>query len=295
MKVFVTGASGFIGSRVVPELIRAGHQVIGLARSDESAKKLEQAGATVQRGSLDDIESLKAGAAASDGVIHLAFIHDFIHDFSKYATAMAADQKAIEAIGQVLAGTNKPFVGTSGTISLKPGQLLTEDVAWTEGRGVSEVLLLGFASKGVRSSVIRLSPTVHGDHDQGFVPALINVAKGKKQAGYIGDGSSRWSAIHVLDAAVLYRLAVEKAPAGTILHGVGEEGVATKEIATVFGRKLNVPVVSLTPEEAMKDMGFLGHFFGMDSPVSNKKTQEILGWKPTHKGLLEDLETGTYF
>ena len=296
MRVFVTGASGFIGSAVVPELIGAGHQVVGLARSEASAASLAAAGAEVHRGSLDDLDSLRAGAAASDGVIHCAYIHDF----SDMAGAAAADRGAIEAFGAALAGSGRPLVITSGTLLVSPGRLATEEDAPTAGpdshpRVAAEGLALALAPRGVRPSVIRLPPSVHGDGDKGFVPALIAIARAKGVSAYIGDGLNHWPAVHRLDAARLYRLALEKGAAGSRFHGVGDEGVPTREIAEVIGRRLNVPVVSKSPEEAGEHFGFLGYFFGINGPASSKITREQLGWQPTQPGLVADLDHGAYF
>jgi nucleoside-diphosphate-sugar epimerase len=292
MHVFVTGASGFVGSAVVQELLGAGHQVTGLARSDANAKAIAAAGAKVHRGSLDDLESLKRGAADSDGVIHTAFVHDF----TDFLASCAKDQAAIEAMGGVLAGSNRPLVVTGGTLGLAPGRLGTEQD--TPG-GVlprqSEASGLSFASKGVRASVIRLSPSVHGDGDHGFVPILIAKARETGQAIYVGDGKNRWSGVHRLDAATLYRLALEKGAAGARYHGVADEAVPVRDIAEVIGRRLKLPVVSQSPEQAMAQLGFVGRALAMDQPTSSKLTQEQLGWRPTHKGLIADIEEGTYF
>ena len=281
MRVFVTGASGFIGSAVVPELIGAGHQVVGLARSEEAAASLAAAGADVHRGSLGDLESLRAGAAASDGVIHCAYIHDF----SDMPGAAAADRGAIEAFGAALAGSGRPLVITSGTLLVSPGRLATEEDAPTAGpdshpRVASEGLALALASRGVRPSVIRLPPSVHGDGDKGFVPALINIARAKGVSAYIGDGSNHWPAVHRLDAARLYRLALEKAAPGTRLHGVAEEGIPTREIAEVIGRHLDLPVVSKSAEEAAEHFGWIAYFLGVNGPASSALTRERLGWNP---------------
>lgn len=250
----------------------------------------------MHRGSLDDLDSLRNGAAASDGVIHCAYIHDF----SDMAGAATADRGAIEAFGAALAGTDRPLVITSGTLGVAPGRLLTEEDVPDVGpgsypRAASEGLALGLASRGVRASVIRLPPSVHGDGDKGFVPALINIAREKGVSAYIGDGSSQWPAVHRLDAARLFRLALEKGAAGSRYHGVGDEGVPTREIAEVIGRHLDLPVVSKSTEEAAEHFGFLGYFFGINSPASSKLTQEQLGWQPTHMGLIADLDHGTYF
>jgi nucleoside-diphosphate-sugar epimerase len=306
MRIFVTGASGWIGSAVVPELIGAGHQVVGLARSNASANALTAAGAEVQRGTIDDIDILKSTAEASDGVIHLAFKHDiaFTGDFEG---AAAADRRAVEVFGEALAGTDKPFAIASGVLGLAPGSVATEDNGLESTPATASInsgpqtrhgtahTTLALASQGVRSSVVRLAPTVHGDGDKGFMAALVRIARAKGSAGYVGDGSARWPAIHQLDAAKLFRLAVEKAPAATVLHAVAEEGVLTRAIAEVIGRHLELPVVSIAPEDANEHFGFLGNFLQMDSPASNKITRELLDWEPTQPGLIEDLEEGHYF
>ncbi|UQN09313.1 SDR family oxidoreductase [Deinococcus sp. QL22] len=296
MRVFVTGASGFIGSAVVPELIAAGHQVTGLARSDSSAQALIAAGAAVHRGALDDLSSLRAGAAASDSVLHLAYIHDF----SQYATAGQTDQRAIEALGEALKGSDRPLVITSGTGVLSPGRVGTERDAPDAGsaaapRIAGEQTALSLASQGVRSSVVRLSPAVHDETKTGFVGALVDIAREKGVSGYIGDGSNRWPTVHRLDAARLFRLALERAPAGSVLHGVGNEGVPVRAIAEVIGRHLNLPVVSLSAEEAGDHFGWLAGFLAANVPTSSTLTRELLNWQPRHPGLIEDLSGGHYF
>ena len=296
MRYFVTGASGFIGSAVVPELIGAGHQVVGLARSDASAEAVAAAGAEVHRGSLDDLDSLRAGAEASDGVIHLAFIHDF----AAYEASVKADLGAIETFGAALEGSDRPLVIASGTLGVAPGQVATErdglDAPITGSpRSLSERTALALASRGVRSSSVRLAPTVHGAGDHGFVARLVEIAREQGVSGYIGDGSNRWPGVHRLDAARLFRLAAEQAPAGSVLHGVGEEGVPVRDIAEVIGRHLDLTVVSIAPEDADNHFGWLGRFLAFDSPASSTLTREQLGWQPTHPGLLEDLEAGHYF
>ncbi|MGD1223472.1 SDR family oxidoreductase [Streptomyces krungchingensis] len=300
MRFFVTGASGWIGSAVVPELIDAGHQVVGLARSDASAEALTEAGAEVVRGTVDDLDVLRDAAVASDGVIHLAFKHDiaFTGDFQG---AAQADRRAVDAFGEALAGTGRPFVLASGVAGLAPGRVATErstpviDGSPVSMRQATAQKVLDLASRGVRSSVVRLSPTCHGEGDQGFMATLVDIARAKGVSGYIGDGANRWPAVHRLDAARLFRLAAEQAPAGTVLHGVAEEGVAIRDVAEVIGRHLDVPMVSVAPDRAAEHFTWLGAFLGLDSPASNTLTREQLGWEPTRPGLLEDLGKGHYF
>lgn len=302
MRIFVTGASGHIGSAVVPELLAAGHAVVALARSDSAAAALRSAGAEVRRGSLDDPEGLQEAAAAADGVVHLAFKHDvaFAGDF---AGAAAADLRAVEAIGVALEGSGKPFVTTSGTLSLAHGvrgragtEAGTEADEGDGPRAVSENAVIALARRGVRSSAIRLSPTVHSalDHN-GFIPALVAMARRSGFAAYVGDGANRWPAVHTLDAARLYRLALEAAPAGTRLHGVADEGVPFREIAEAIGRGLGLRAVSVPAEEAGKHLGFLAAFAQLDNPTSSARTRELLRWQPTHPGLLADLAERHYF
>ena len=299
MRVFVTGASGHIGSAVVPELLAAGHQVTGLARSDASAAALTAAGATALPGTIDDLDLLRSAAAESDGVIHLAFKHENMRS-GDMAGAAAADLLAIETMLDALAGTDKPFVGTSGTLLLAmaaPGRLGTEtDVAPGGGRVDAENLTIATAARGVRTSVIRLPPTVHSSLDHhGFIPALIGIARATGVAGYMGDGTNRWPAGHTLDAAHLYLLALESAPAGSRLHAVSDEGVPFTEIADAIGRNLGLPVASIAPEEADAHFGFLGGLVQLDNPTSNDLTRKLLGWEPTHPGLIADLDEGHYF
>jgi nucleoside-diphosphate-sugar epimerase len=296
MRVFVTGATGFIGSAIVLELIRAGHRVLGLARSDPAAESLAAAGAEAHRGALDDHDSLRRGAAASDGVIHTAFIHDF----SNIAAAGETDRLAIEALGAAIAGSGRPFVVTSAIGLLAQGRVGTEDDAPDPSSGgshrvASERAAFSMASRGVRVSVVRLPPSVHGDGDHGFVPFLIRIAREKGVSAYVGDGRNRWSAVHRLDAAHLYRLALEKGPAGATFHGVADEGVPTREIADVIGRRLNVPVVSKSREKAAVHFSWLARFFALDIPASSTQTRERLGWRPREPGLSADLERGRYF
>jgi nucleoside-diphosphate-sugar epimerase len=300
MRVFVTGASGHIGSALVPELIENGHEVVGLARSDRSAAILKAAGAEARRGDLDDLDGLREAAAAADAVVHLAFKHEAMQS-GDYLSAIADDLKAIEAMGTGLEGSGKPFVGTGGTLMLAlsgvKGRAGTEQDVVTGGPRVeAENTVIGFAERGVRSSLVRLSPLVHSSLDHhGFAHILIGIARGKGVSGYVGDGANRWPAVHTLDAARLYRLALESAPAGSRLHGVADESVPFKDIAEVIGRRLNVPVRSIDPQDAGEHFGFLGNFVGLDNWTSSKYTREILGWEPTHEGLIDDLTHGHYF
>ncbi len=274
MRIFVTGATGYIGSAVVHELINAGHKVTGLTRSNKGAALLTEAGADVHRGDLRDLDSIRNGVAAADGVIHLAFNHDF----SDFAASLTTDIAVIETIGEALKGSGKPFLTT----------------AHANGTA-SDNAVMALAKHGVRASVVSLAPSVHGNGDKGFVPNLINIARNKGVSAYVGDGSNRWTAIHRLDAAHLYRLALEKAPAGTLLDGVADEGVTFRDIATVIGKQLNLPIISISQEEAAEHFGFLGTLAALDIPRSSTQTQELLDWQPVQPNLLSDLEQGHYF
>jgi nucleoside-diphosphate-sugar epimerase len=292
MRIFVTGATGFVGSAIVPELVGAGHQVLGLARSDMAAASLTAAGANVQSGSLDDLESLRNGAAAADAVIHAGFNHDF----SNYAAAAETDRLAIEAIGGVLAGSDRPFVVTSGTALAAPGRMATEeDAANSTFPRKSEEAAASAAARGVRVSVLRLPPSVHGDGDHGFIPLLIGIAREKGVSAYVGDGLNRWPAVHRLDAARLFRLVLEKGTGAPRYHAVADQGVPFREIAQVIGRRLNIPVVSKSQEEAVDHFGWFAHFAGLDCPASSQLTQERLGWRPAQPSLIPDIDRPSYF
>ena len=304
MRIFVTGASGWIGSAVVPELLGAGHDVVGLARSEASEHALEAAGAFVQRGDLDDPDGLAKAAADSDGVIHLAFQHDVAFG-GNFAAAGGADRRAVEAMGAALAASDRPFVLASGLLGVTAGRVATEDDGLVPGaeiraspagiRAATALLTLSLRGVGVRSSVLRLPPTVHGEGDNGFMAIIAGIARARGVAGYVGDGTNRWPAVHRTDAARLARLAVEAAPAGSVLHAVGDEGVAFRDIADAMGRHLDVPTASVAPGDAAEHFAPLGHFIGLDSPASAAQTRELLGWEPTGPTLLEDLEQDHYY
>jgi nucleoside-diphosphate-sugar epimerase len=304
MRIFVTGASGWIGSAVVPELLGAGHEVVGLARSEASAQRLEAAGAIVRLGDIDDPEGLAKAAADSDGVIHLAFQHEVAFG-GNFAAAGAADRRAVEAMGAALADSDRPFVLASGMLGLTGGQVGTENDGLVASpvvranpaglRAATALLALSLRGIGVRSSVVRFAPTVHGDGDNGFVATLVGIARQRGVAGYMGDGSNRWPAVHRSDAARLVRLAVEAAPAGSVLHAAADEGVPFREIAEAMGRHLAIPTTSVAPGDAGEHFGPLAHFVGMDSPVNSTITRELLGWEPTGPSLLEDLEQDHYY
>ena len=299
MRVFVTGGSGLIGSALVPELIGAGHQVVALARSDESAAALAAAGAEVRRGDLQDLDVLRSAAADSDGVVHLAFIHDFLN----IENSVRVDRLAVEALCTGLEGSGKPFVTAGGTLTLAPGRVATERDTHDPASMASGVarrlenlqLAMSFIDRGVCPSVVRLAPSTHSREKTGFLGFLVDVAREKGVAGYVGDGTNRWPGVHKLDAARVFRLALEKAPAGAALHAIGEEGIEIRDIAEVIGRHLGVPTASIAPEDAAAHFSWMAPFISVDSPASSALTRELLGWEPTHPGLLEDLDQGHYF
>jgi nucleoside-diphosphate-sugar epimerase len=294
MRIFVTGATGWIGSAVVPELLQVGHQVLGLARSDTAAAAVAALGAEVKRGDLDDLGSLQAGATASDGVVHLGYNHDF----SRMGDAAQTDLAAINAIGAALEGSDRPFVIASGILGLAPGRLATE-------RGVPDPNVhpriagiqaaKSFIARGVRTAEVRFAPTVHGPGDHGFVATLVGIAREKGVSGYVDDGRNRWPAVHRLDAANLVRRAVDDAPAGAALHAIAEEGVPTRTIAEAIGRGLDLPVVSIPADQASDHFGWIARFFGADARGSSSITRELLGWNPVHPELIADLDAGYYF
>ena len=299
MRIFVTGASGWIGSAVVADLLAADHQVLGLARSDASAQAIAEAGAEVRRGDIGDLDVLRAAAAESDGVVHLAFRHDIAFN-GDFDAAVATDRAAIEAIGDALAGTDRPLAIAAGVAGLRPGQLATENdrpdpFPGPGGRILNERTALALAERGVRSMSVRFAPTVHGEGDSGFVAMIVAADRTAGAAAYVGEGANRWPAVHRADAARLVRLGIERAPAGSVLHAIGEEGVAIRDVTEAIGRGLGLPVRSIAPEEAGGQFGFLAGFLALDMPASNDLTRELLAWEPTGPGLVEDLDQGHYY
>jgi nucleoside-diphosphate-sugar epimerase len=299
MRVFVTGATGWIGSAVVPELIAAGHEVTGLVRSDASAAALTAAGGTPVRGTLDDLETLREAAAASEGVIHLAFKHEEAFT-GNFAGAVTADREAIDVLGAALEGTGHPFVIASGLAGHPSGTLVTEDDApdadgVVAGRMRSEQAVLAMSATGVRAQSVRLAPTVHGDGDGGFVATMVDIARKTGVSGYTGEGQNTWPAVHRDDAARLFRLALENGPTGSAWHGAAEEGVPVRAVAEVIAKHLDLPLESIAPEAVEDHFGWLGMFLGIDVRASSALTQQRLGWTPEHPGLIADLELGHYF
>ena len=299
MRIFVTGASGWIGSAVVNDLLAAGHQVVGLARSDAGAATVAATGAEVRRGDIGDLDVLRAAAAQSDGVVHLAFRHDVAFN-GGFEDAVASDRAAIDALGEALAGTGRPLAIASGVAGLKPGELATErdmgePFPGPGGRILNERAALALAERGVRSMSVRFAPTVHGEGDNGFIAMVVAADRRTGAAAYVDDGANRWPAIHRSDAARVVRLGIELAPAGSVLHAVGEEGVAIRDMARSIGRGLDLPVTSIAPEQAADQFGFLAHFLALDLPTSSARTRELLSWEPSGPGLVADLDQGHYF
>jgi nucleoside-diphosphate-sugar epimerase len=296
MRVLVTGASGWIGSAVIPELFAQGHEVLGLARSDVAAAKVAESGAEVLHGDVQDIEVLRVGAEQADGVVHLAFRHDIAWT-GRFAAAAASDRRAIEVFGEVLAGSDRPLAIASGVAGLKPGGIATERDEPSDEvspRAASERAALALVERGVRSMSVRFAPTVHGAGDHGFIARIIDADRSHGAAGYVGNGENRWPAVHRSDAARLVCLGIERAPEGSVLHAVAEEGVAMRDVAEALGRRLGLPSTTISPEEADVRFGFIGQFVGLDMPASSAITRELLGWEPTGPTLVEDIEAGAY-
>lgn len=296
MRVFITGASGWIGSAVVPELLAHGHQVLGLARSDAAAERVTGSGAEVLRGDVQDVEILRAGAEQADAVIHLAFRHDIAWT-GRFEEAAASDRRAIATFGEVLAGTGRPLAIASGVAGLTPGRAATErdhPDDQVSPRAASERALLALADRGVRSMSVRFAPTVHGAGDHGFIASIVEADRNHGVAGYVGDGANRWPAVHRSDAARLVRLGLERAPGGSVLHAVAEEGVPMRDIAAAIGRRFELPTAAISPDEAQARFGFIGRFVGLDMPASSAATRELLGWEPAGPTLIEDIMAGAY-